>query len=208
MLEKLVTEQSLCAQEHHLIDCLTLIAAQGAKGEAALTTLYELTVGRVYGMALRVVRDTATAQDVTEAVFWQVWNSAAHYDRARGHPLAWLAMMARTRALDALRAREPAQTHPEPHSLGEAALDERDPQHLLLSIEAGSFLREAITQLPPIQRQLLALAFYRDMSHSEIASHMHLPLGTVKTHLRRALMRLKKSVQSASTPASTTLCAK
>ena len=159
--------------------------------QKALATLYEQTIGRVYGLALRISRNEAAAEEIAEDVYLQVWNRAASYSQERGHPLAWMMVITRSRALDYLRRADPAESHPEPETLADYASTDDDPQSLLLALESGTALHAAIAKLPPLQRQLLALAFFQGLSHSEIASHACLPLGTVKTHLRRALLSLR-----------------
>ncbi len=158
--------------------------------QQALADLYEQSAGRVYGLALRIARSEAMAEEITGDVYLQVWKTAAKYSEERGHPLAWLMVIARSRALDALRRVDPAEAHPEPETLAVFAHDD-DPQSLLDALQSGTALHLAIATLPPVQRQLLALAFFQGMTHSEIASHLTMPLGTVKTHLRRALQTLR-----------------
>jgi RNA polymerase sigma-70 factor (ECF subfamily) len=103
--------------------------------------------------------------------------------------------MARSRALDSLRRRDDADSHPEPETLAEPqAAPGSDPVDTLLTVERDSALHAALAGLDPVQRQLLALAFYRGLSHQEIADHAHLPLGTVKTHIRKALLVLHSAL--------------
>lgn len=160
--------------------------------QKALAALYDQTVGRVYGLALRVSRNEAAAEEIAEDVYMQVWRSADTYSEERGHPLAWMMIITRSRALDYLRRRDPAESHPEPETLADYADSADDPGQLLENLQSGTALHAAIAELPAIQRQLLALAFFQGLSHSEIADHARLPLGTVKTHLRRALLALRE----------------
>lgn len=166
--------------------------------QRALEALYRATVGRVYGMALRILRKAEDAEDATEEVFFQVWRQAARFDPARGRPLGWLLTLARSRALDQLRRRDPALIHPEPEALhGNEPEDEaegRDPQDLLVATRAHRSLHRALTALEPLPRELVALAFFRGLSHEEIASQTALPLGTVKSHIRRALAMLRAAL--------------
>jgi RNA polymerase sigma factor (sigma-70 family) len=159
--------------------------------QKALATLYEMTIGRVYGLALRISRNEAAAEEIAEDVYLQVWKSAASYSQERGHPLAWMMVITRSRALDYLRRADIAESHPEPETLANYAETDDDPQDLLLALQSGKALHAAVAKLPAVQRQLLALAFFQGLSHSEIAVHAHLPLGTVKTHLRQALLALR-----------------
>ena len=170
-----------------LVDLLHGIAGGEQR---ALARLHELTIGRVYGLALRIVRKPEAAEEIAGDVYLQVWKSASSFTEERGHPLAWLMVITRSRALDHLRRADGAESHPDPESLVNYALDENDPHNLLAATQSNAALRAALADLSPMQRQLLALAFFQGMSHSDIAGHMRMPLGTVKTHVRRALAAL------------------
>jgi RNA polymerase sigma-70 factor (ECF subfamily) len=165
-----------------------------ARGESqALAALYEAALGRVYGLALRIVRTREAAEEVAIDVFVQAWRTAATYDALRGAPLTWLLTICRSRALDHLRRAEPADPHPDPESLAAADPLARstDPQDLLLACEGEARLKRALESLTALQRQLIALAFFRGLTHQEIAAHARLPLGSVKTYIRRALAQLR-----------------
>lgn len=163
--------------------------------ETSLGLLYEQTLARVHGLALRITQRRDLAEEVCVETYWQVWREAVRFDAGRGHPLAWLMMMTRSRALDALRRLDPAEVcaDPEIHLDGEhhadgSALD------LLLDAERDGALRQALEALTPIQRQMIALAFYKDLSHQDISEHTGLPLGTVKSHLKRAQDSLRAAL--------------
>jgi len=187
-----------------------LIARIARQDEDALGALYDATVGRVYGMALRILRDEQGAEEVAEEVFFQVWRQAGRYDPARGRPLGWLLNLARSRALDQLRRRDEALSHPDPSTLhadergGEPGFSEaregRDPQDLLAATEAHRGLHRALAALEPVPRQMVALAFFRGLTHEEIAASTNLPLGTVKSHIRRALTALRAALGPAYQP--------
>ena len=98
-----------------------LIARVAGHDEAALGELYDLTHGRVHGIALRITRRREVAEEVTEDAYWQVWRQALRFDPARGNAMAWLLTIARSRALDTLRRADPAEVHPEPETLADAA---------------------------------------------------------------------------------------
>jgi len=166
-----------------------------AEDEDAFAELYDATVGRVYGLALRILREPQSAEEVTEDVFFQVWREARRYDPARGRPLAWILTIARSRALDHLRRRDPAQSHPEPDTLLEAEpAAAGGPQDLLAASRDSARLHAALAALDPVPRQMIALAFFRGYTHEEIALHVDLPVGTVKSHIRRALAGLRTSL--------------
>jgi len=164
--------------------------AQGDKD--ALGKLYDATLGKVYGLALRITGKAESAEEVVSDVYFQAYREAGRFDAERGVVIAWLLMLTRSRALDHLRRRDIAESHPEPHSLHpERHIAEACPLDRLLELEANVRLREAMNELMPLQRQMLALSFFRDLSHQEIAGQTGIPLGTVKSHIRRALEKLK-----------------
>ena len=168
------------------------IAAIARGDEQALGELYDATLGRVYGLALRITRNTQAAEEVAEDVYWQVWRQALRFDPTRGNAMTWLLTIARSRALDSLRRKDEADPHPEPETLIAAeAAQEGDPQDLLEATQRSHAVHAALETLDALPRQLLALAFFRGLTHEEIAEHTALPLGTVKSHIRRALTALR-----------------
>ncbi len=168
------------------------VARIAASDEKALGLLYDATVSRVYSMARGITRNLQCAEEVTEDVYWQVWRQALRFDRQRGPVMAWLLTLARSRALDHLRRRDEATAHPEPHSLVDETGDhQQNPAQLMSEAERADSLRAALAQLDPLPRQLLSLAFYRGLTHDEIAAQTSLPLGTVKSHIRRGLATMR-----------------
>lgn len=164
----------------------------GACDERALGLLYDATVGRVYGMARGITHNLPCAEEVTEDVYWQVWRQALRFDRQRGPVMAWLLTLARNRALDPLRRRDEASSHPEPHSLVDDQGDAHDnPAEMMHDAQRSDALRAALEQLDPLPRQLLSLAFHRGLTHEQIAAQVHLPLGTVKSHIRCGLNTMR-----------------
>ncbi len=165
--------------------------------QQALAELYEAMVGRVYGLALRITRQVQTAEEVTEDCFWQVWRQAPRFDATRGAAIAWIMTIARSRALDALRRGDTTQALGDEELAGVEAESGSDPHDLLDAVEKQQRLHAALKDLEPLPRQLVALAFFRGLSHEEIAGQMGLPLGTVKSHIRRALLRLRDLLDGA-----------
>jgi RNA polymerase sigma-70 factor (ECF subfamily) len=182
--------------ERACVDWLRAVAA--ARDEQAFAALYDATLGKCYALAVRITRDRGAAEDVVAATFQQVWQHAPSFDPVRGRALAWLTTICRSRALDHLRRRDRAATHPDPVRLaGEEPQDAADPADLLEALEQHSVLRAAIAALPVLPRQLLGLAFFRGLSHQEIATELGMPLGTVKTHLRKVQEQLRGLLASA-----------
>lgn len=190
-MSEILSDTVCLSTSDELIQLQNCIAAIGLHDELALQVLYDATLSRVYGLALRITRNKQSAEEVTEDVFWQVWRNARDFDPKRGSVIAWLLMMTRSRALDYLRRQDLAETSEEPESLvSEVALDE-NPQDLLCAIQNNKLLNAALLELEPIQRQLIAMAFFRGLTHEEITEFTGIALGTVKSHIRRALKRLQ-----------------
>ncbi len=175
-----------------------LLASVKAGEQRALERFYRLTIGRVYGLALRIVRCHATAEEVAEDVYVQIWHSAAKYDRQRGAPLGWVLTICRSRALDSLRRADKAIVDPDPTArLDAVAQLVPGLQDLLQASQEHAALHAALTRLRPEHRQFLGLAFFRGLTHAEIAAEADLPLGTVKSHVRRALALLREDLDTA-----------
>src|SRR5262245_24000792 len=179
-------------------DLAALVARMAAGDEAALGTFYDATMPRVYGLAVRICGNFATAEEVAADVYHQCWTGAARYDPARSKVMTWLLMICRSRAIDAVRSRDPALAHEAPETLAEDD-DGRprasDPEDLLDLMQSGTAVHAALATLSPVQRQLIGLAFFRGLSHQEMAAHSKLPLGTVKAHIRRALELLRQTLE-------------
>lgn len=175
---------------------LTLLHRITMRDEAALAALYEATVARVYGLALRITQRRELAEEVVSDVYLQVWRDCLQFDARRGSMLAWLMIQCRTRAIDALR-RTKGAVNEDPLDTDPVADDVGCPQDLVIASEQQAAVRQALQSLGDRQRQLIALAFYRGMSHSELAEFTGLPLGTVKTLIRRGLATLREQLTDA-----------
>ncbi len=164
--------------------------------ERAFAAFYDATVGVVYGLALRILRDVQEAEEVVSDAYLQVWRQAARFDATRGAPRAWLVTIARSRALDTLRRRDPAEPREDAEALADLdCADGPDPTDWLCAMERGTALHTALAGLSQEQRQLLALAYFRGLSHQEISDHTGMPLGTVKTHLRKGIDALRAALK-------------
>ena len=170
---------------------------------AALAEFYDRHARPVYSLALRILQDAAEAEDIVQEVFAQAWRQASKYDARRGAPAAWLLTMTRSRAIDRLRARRvrPELTGGPPTVDGRARQDYPDvadsgalPDAQLLSAEQVARVRKALSDLPMLQRVALELAFYEGLTHVEIAERLEQPLGTVKTRIRVAMLRLREAL--------------
>ena len=178
------------------IRLIALIHQVAMQDENALAALYDATVSRVYGLALRITQRRDLAEEVVSDVYLQVWRQAPQFDATRGSVLAWLMIRCRTRAIDTLRRIKSAEHNDLPDNLPDT--DNTDcPQDLTLATEQQREVRRALESLNDKQRQLIALAFYRGMSHNELAEFTRMPLGTVKTLIRRGLATLRETLADA-----------
>jgi RNA polymerase sigma factor (sigma-70 family) len=194
----LAMHQAQEAQLQSWVACIAQAAASRAAAEQALAALYEGTVQRVYSLVRRFVPDDAAAQDVTQEVYLQAWSQAARFDAQRGAVLAWLLNLARSRALDAWRkhANNPVLTDSDmADNAAEQWASNAQPLDLIDAMDTRCCLHAALAQLPALTRQMLSLAFFQDMSHQQISDHLRMPLGTVKSTVRRALIHLREHLQ-------------
>ena len=177
---------------------LALLEEIIANKPEALGALYDLSVDALKALVLRLVRNHADSDDVLSEVYRQVWERPQQYQAERGPVMAWLFVIARTRALDLIRKRRnnvdlasvPPSAHEESDNLEPAADD------LLQSTQESSHIHRALLQLSAEQRRMLDLAYFQDMSHQEIADLTGLALGTVKSHIRRGQQALKAVLEA------------
>lgn len=185
------------ATSHDDAGLAALIARIVHHDEKALAALYDATSRRVHALVLRIVQRRALAEEVVEDCFWQVWRQAARFDATRGRPLTWLLAMARSRAIDALR-RDQRFQHEEltddDHG-SDAGCAAPPPQDLVDATRGAGALHMALLRLDARSRQLVGLAFFRGLTHEEIAQQEQLPLGTVKSLIRRALQALRTHLE-------------
>jgi RNA polymerase sigma-70 factor (ECF subfamily) len=166
------------------------------RDEAALSKLYDATVARVHRLARTILGNSADADEIVGDTYLQAWQSAVRFDPGRGPVLGWLLMICRSRALDLLRQRRSRALAESTASRLVREAAEPAPEDLLWQAQQGTAIRGRLGELTPLRRQLLALAFYREMTHQEIAVAARLPVGTVKSHLRRSLQTLRGALGS------------
>ena len=177
-------------------DWAALIKRVAEGDQSALTALYDSTSRLVFGLILRVVGDRATAEEVVLDVYTQVWRQAATYDTKRGAPLAWIMTIARTRAIDRLRSsRHDLQSKEPLDAIGEARSASASPEENTVLSERRTLVRSALDLLSAEQREVIELAYYSGLSHSEIALKLNQPLGTVKTRTRLGMMKLRDTLR-------------
>jgi len=176
---------------------LVAALARVAAGERnALQTAYRLTSAKLFGVCLRILNDRAEAEDVLQEVYVTVWQKAADFDPNRASPMTWLITIARNRAIDRLRASgQTRRMQPI-----EDAVDIADAAPLATSIledaEANAKLRGCLEGLAEHEQKALRGAFFDGNTYEELAARMSVPLGTMKSWIRRALMKLKTCLEA------------
>lgn len=168
-----------------------LMSAIRSGDGSAMGVLYDRYSGVVYSVALRVLGDTGAAEDILQDIFIQVWRKPALFDSQRGSIGPWLAVIARNRAIDALRKRRPEDDIADvvvsvtPDMAGDAGRN-----------QAMEKVRGALTSMPAVQRSTLEMAYFEGLTHTEIAAKTGEPLGTIKTRIRSGLLALRKVFNS------------
>lgn len=177
------------------LDDAALVRRMAAQDPDALQALYQRYQERVFSAALYLLRDQALAEDVTLNVFLAAWDHAADYNPSRGKVSTWLLMMARRRSIDALR-RATARGENRRADWADAQQQPGDdnPERAVEARLERERIRKALAELPRDQAEALALAFFQGYTHQEIAAALGQPLGTIKTRIRLAMIKLRSSL--------------
>ena len=173
------------------LDDASLLALVQRGDEEAMASIFDRYSKVVYSVALRVLRDPASAEDVLQEIFMQIWRNPERFVATRGSLGGWLAVVSRNRSIDQLRRRKPTD------SVEDVVL--ASSYNLADEAERNGMMEKArvvIQQLPKEQRKTLEMAFFDGLTHSEIAEMTGDPLGTVKTRIRSALLVLRKAFQA------------
>ncbi|MCI0349416.1 MAG: sigma-70 family RNA polymerase sigma factor [Acidobacteriales bacterium] len=166
-----------------------LVSGIRSGDEHAMAQLYDRYSPVVYSVALRVLGDTGAAEDVLQEVFLQLWRNPVAFDSNRGSLGAWLAVIARNRAIDSLRKRKPETNSEEVVLSVDIDLESETERRRVLEKVRG-----VINALPEDQRKALEMAFFEGLTHTEIAAKTGQPLGTIKTRIRTGLLSLRKAL--------------
>lgn len=188
--ETSVSESTTGSLADRRADEAALLARIRERDERALEDLYARYSGPLYGLAYQVTRSERFAQDVVQEVFVAVWRDAARFDPTRGALGPWLFSLARHKAIDLVRRESNVRRHTVDVDLSfEEAPDDVD-REAWLNLRRDR-VRAAVAELPDIQREALELAFFSGLTHVEVAERLGIPLGTAKTRIRTALLRLR-----------------
>ncbi len=177
-------------------DLIDLIDRMARQDHAALKALYDACATKLYGLAVRVVSNREWAEDVLQEAFLTIWRSAGDYRASLSPPMAWLGLIVRSRGLDLLRRRKADRGHLTQaldDTLADTlAGDAPCPMDTAQASQQAWALHQCLARLESKQREVVSLAYIRDLSHSELSEQLKLPLGTVKTWIRRGLDQMRQ----------------
>ncbi len=172
----------------NLEEALRRCAAGDATG---LRTIYDAEAPRMLGVATRLLRRRSLAEEAVHDTFLQVWQQASSFNSARGNAHGWLYALLRNRALNILRGEARTELTEDFEPMGLAS-DDESPEAIVLRLSTRSALKRCLEQLDPIKRRAVVLAYVHGLSHGELAGRLDVPLGTMKSWMRRSLATLRK----------------
>ena len=174
-------------------DLAVLLAKVAGRDRAAFAALYRATSAKLYGVVSRIL-PSGEASEVLQEVYVKIWERAGDFDAVKGSPLAWMATIARNRALDEARRGRPQSLEDMPDF--EPAAESEDPLASRSRAESYAALMRCLAGLEPEKREMILLAYYRGASREALAARYQAPVGTIKTWLRRSLAELKDCLSS------------
>ena len=178
-----------------------LLGRVAAGDETAFGELYDRFSPGLFSLVLRMTHDPAEAEDVLQEGFAHIWRRAATYDAARSSAFTWAVMILRNKAIDRMRVRQRRERTVERATVEFNHFPEAD-EHSAGEPERrehGAQVRRALAQMPADQQEAVELAFFGGLTHEQIAERLVTPLGTIKARIRRALLKLRETLQEEAT---------
>jgi len=167
-----------------------------AKDQKALAELYDLYGHLLYGLIFSILKKRTEAEDLLQEVFVNVWEKATSFDPERGNAYQWLVTLTRNKAIDRIRSKNYKSQKKEETDIELPDIpltgDQRSPLESTILKERAEKVKKALLEIPEKQRQVIQIAYFRGLSQSEIAKHLDIPLGTVKTRTRQGMLKLKE----------------
>lgn len=174
---------------------LAQLLQRSARGEEpAFADLYDAVSPRLYGLVVRVVRDPAQSDEVTQEVFLEIWRTSSRFDPAKGSALGWMLTIAHRKAVDRVRSAEAAGRRDHGYHGANQDVDYDSTSDAVHASLEAQRVRKALQTLTPAQRSAVELAFFGGYTHTEVAALLDLPLGTAKTRIRDGLIRLRDTL--------------
>ncbi|MDQ1512237.1 MAG: polymerase sigma-70 factor, subfamily [Microbacteriaceae bacterium] len=168
-----------------------LLARVATGDRAAFAELYDATASRLYGLARRLLVDAAQAEEVTQEVYLEIWQTAARYEPSRGSAVGWMLTLTHRRSVDRIRSAQASRDRDLRIGIRDQAREyDQVAEAVEVRIESER-VAVALQKLTELQRQAVTLAYFKGLSHTEVAALLHIPVGTVKTRLRDGLIRLR-----------------
>jgi RNA polymerase sigma-70 factor (ECF subfamily) len=177
------------------LDLAELLKASARGDEASFAHFYDRTSTRAWGLAVRVLRNSAHAEEVMQEAYLRAWRNASRFDPDRGGAAAWLLTIVHRAAVDRVRSAEASKRREQNFQDRSTALPEIDTT--MATVEDGlqaRRVRSAVTTLTPVQREAIELAYFGGYTHTEVAGMLEIPLGTAKTRIRDGLIRLRDAL--------------
>jgi RNA polymerase sigma-70 factor (ECF subfamily) len=175
-------------------DLAELLKLSGRGDEAAFAQLYDATAARAFGLAVRVVRDPAQAEEVTQEAFLEIWRTASRFDKERGSAVSWILTLVHRKSVDRVRSAEASTRRDTTYHQSDVTVEHDSTAEAAQASMEARRVRQALGSLTEVQRQALELAYFKGYTHTEVATMLDLPLGTAKTRIRDGLIRLRDTM--------------
>ncbi len=176
-----------------------LISAVALGDRQAYRRLYDATAPKLFAVALRILRDESRAEDVLQDSFVNVWNGAAGYNSSLSAPMTWMVTIVRNRSLDYIRRVDHRTIELDDDLAAVLESDLPTPADMAMHAQDASALQRCLKRLDAGQRQAIAFAYFQGLTHSELAATLRIPIGTVKTWIRRGLEKMKRCLDGIAT---------
>jgi RNA polymerase sigma-70 factor (ECF subfamily) len=188
-------EQDQAAKKARNQELTELLSACALSDQKAFARLYQMTSANLYGVVLRILNREAWADDCLQEAFVKIWNNAESYRPYLAAPMTWMMTIARNQALDQLRRRRREVMESDSDGFREEVDPDPLPLDRLSQSDEGGRLQDCLDRLNENQRQTIALAYFKGLTHEELANRTDAPLGTVKTWIRRGLEQLRRCLE-------------